>query len=105
MTTKRKAPIKTHPNGSAQRQAAYRVRHLKSEDGKLQRLSLLVDLHVKCALERLATCYCVTQKSMLESLILQAQQAAITAAIVDSPNAQQDYYEGRLRLQGVIVTQ
>jgi hypothetical protein len=86
-TTKRKAPpTMAQPSSNAQRQADYRARHLKSEDAQLQRLSLMIDLHAKRALERLASCYGVTQKSLLESLIRQAQQVALDEAALMSPN-------------------
>ena len=104
--TKRKAPTTmAQPSSNAQRQADYRARHLKSEDGQLQRLNLMIDLHAKRALERLASCYGVTQKSLLESLIRQAQEVAIDEAIVAAPNGQADYYAGRLRLPMASVTQ
>lgn len=104
-TTKRKAPGLTQPSNNAQRQADYRVRHLKAEDAQLQRLNLMIDLHAKRALERLASCYGVTQKSMLERLIQQAQEVALLEAEVLSPNGPADYYAGRLKLPMVWVTQ
>ena len=104
-TTKRKAPSLTQPSNNAQRQAEYRARHLKSEDAQLQRLNLMIDLHAKRALKRLASCYGVTQKSMLERLIRQAQEVALPEAEVLSPNGPADYYAGRLRLPMVWVTQ
>ena len=60
---------------NAERQAAYRARHLKDENGKGERISLLVDTHAKRALERLATRYAVTQRAMLERLIVEAEKA------------------------------
>ena len=107
MTTAKqsKAPTMTQPSSNAQRQADYRARHLKAEDGKLQRLNLMIDLHVKRALERLASCYGVTQKNLLESLIRQAQEVALQEAEVISPDGPADYYAGRLRLQVTPVTQ
>lgn len=104
MTTKRTAPTMKQPSSNAQRQADYRARHLKSEDGQLQRLNLMIDLHAKRALERLASCYGVTQKSMLESLLGQADRVAIDEAIVASPNGQADYYDERIKLQRPTVT-
>ena len=104
-TTKRKAPSLTQPSSNAQRQADYRARHLRSEDSQLQRLNLMIDLHAKRALERLASCYGVTQKSLLESLIRQAQGVAIDEAIVAAPNGQADYYDERIKLQRLAVTQ
>jgi hypothetical protein len=103
---KRKAPTTmAQPSSNAQRQADYRARHLKSEDAQLQRLNLMIDLHAKRALERLASCYGVTQKSLLERLIRQAQEVALLEAEVISPNGPADYYAGRLRLPIASVTQ
>ena len=104
-TPKRKAPSLTQPSSNAQRQADYRARHLRSEDGQLERLNLMIDLHAKRALERLASCYGVTQKSMLERLIRQAQEVALLEAEVLSPNGPADYSAGRLRLPMVWITQ
>lgn len=102
MPTKRSAQTTTQSKrptrSNAQRQADYRARHLKSQDSTLQRLSLMLDLHAKIALQRLANCYCVTQRSMLEGLILQAQRVTVDEAIAASSNAQADYYDGRLKL-------
>lgn len=42
---------------NAERQAVYRARHLKDEGGTGERLNLVIDLHAKRALERLAVCY------------------------------------------------
>ena len=108
MATKHNAPTqpqsKAQPRSNAQRQADYRQRHLKSEDHNLQRLSLMVDLHAKLALQRLAHCYGVTQRSMLEGLIMQAQHLAVNEAIAISPNGHADYYDGRIRLPTQAVT-
>lgn len=55
---------------NAERQAAYRARHLKSEDGRGERLNLVVDLHAKACLARLArhcACYAVTGRRQLSS--------------------------------------
>ena len=41
------------PTSNAQRQAAYRARHLQSDDGEGVRLNLIIGTHAKCALERL----------------------------------------------------
>lgn len=100
-----KVPSKAQARSNAQRQADYRQRHLKSEDHNLQRLGLMVDLHAKLALQRLARCYGVTQRSILEGLIMQAQQVTVDAAIAMSPSGHTDYYDGRLKLHRQTVTQ
>ncbi|MFM0134323.1 MULTISPECIES: hypothetical protein [Paraburkholderia] len=82
---------------SAERQAAYRERHLKDENGKGERLGLVIDLHAKRALERVAACYGVTQRAMLERLLVQAEEVALKRA-GKLPKGQADYYAGRLRL-------
>jgi hypothetical protein len=90
---------------NAQRQADYRRRHLKDMNGQLERLSLLVDLHAKRALERLASCYGVTQKVMLERLLMQASRVAQQQAAKHSPNGPDDFFDKRLHLQWPDVTQ
>lgn len=82
---------------NAERQAAYRARHLKDENGKGERLNLVIDLHAKKALERLALCYSVTKKQMLERLAMEAERVALEKVKI-LPSGQADYYDGRLRL-------
>lgn len=88
---------------NAERQAAYRARHLASVDGQGERLNLIVGTPAKKALERLAACYGVTQRAMIERLLLEAEHAAIDAAVV-LPNGQADFYAGTLRLSQEVVT-
>lgn len=88
---------------NAQRQSDYRYRHLKDEHGEAQRLNVLLDLHAKRALERLAACYAVTQRELLEGLLRDAESAALDRAAT-LPNGQADYYERRLRLAPMTVT-
>jgi hypothetical protein len=92
---------------NAQRQAAYRVRQLKSDDVLAQRLNLMIDLHAKCALERLALCYGVTQRAILETLLIQAQRAVIERldAMPELPNAAIQYYDKCLPIVLENVTQ
>ncbi|MGH8761629.1 MAG: hypothetical protein ACREUR_00155 [Nitrosospira sp.] len=54
---------------NAERQAAYRLRHLKAKEGRGGRLNLVSDLHAKHALKRLSTCYAITQRTMLERIL------------------------------------
>jgi hypothetical protein len=62
---------------NAERQAAYRARHLKDENGTGLRLNLVIDAHAKWALERLSVCYGVTQREMLERLARDAERATL----------------------------
>jgi hypothetical protein len=57
----------------AERQAAYRQKHLKDETGSKARLNMLLDHRTKLALKRLAIRYGVTQAALLERLILEEQ--------------------------------
>lgn len=82
---------------NAERQAAYRARHLASVDGQGERLNLIVGVQAKRALERLASCYGVTQRAMIEKLLQQAESAALDAA-QNLPNGQADYYDSKLKL-------
>ncbi len=89
---------------NAKRQADYRRRHLKDIDGQLERLNLMVDFRVKLALERLASCYGVTQKTVLERLLTQANRVAQQQADEHSPDGYADYIEKRISLQWPCVT-
>lgn len=83
---------------NAQRQAAYRARHLAHEDGRGERLNAVIDLSVKRALDRLAACYDTTHRAILECLLRQAESGALDRAEA-IPNGPADYYAGRLRLE------
>ena len=89
---------------NAQRQALYRARHLRELDEMLLRLNLMIDLHAKRALERLASGYGVTQRSVLERLLLQAQSLALDAAAVQAPNGENEFYDCQIKLRSPFVT-
>lgn len=105
-TTNTNTNTKNQPQrrSNAQRQADYRARHLKNENAQLERLSLLVDLQAKRALERLASCYGVTQRAMLERLLMQANQVAQQQAGEHSPDGHAHYFDKRISLQWLVVT-
>jgi hypothetical protein len=77
---------------------------MKEENGTGERLNIMIDLHAKRALERLAKCYGVTQKAMLEQLLKKAENAALDKA-AHLPSGQADYYDGKLGLVLDGVTQ
>ena len=83
---------------SAQRQADYRARHLHEEGGEGERLNLVIDLHAKRALERLALCYGVTQKAMLNRLLIDAERAAVEK-VAALPDGYVRYYDGKLKME------
>ncbi len=62
------------PTSNAQRQAAFH-RHLQSDDGEGVRLNLIIGTHAKCALERLAGAHGLTQRAMLERLLVRPSRA------------------------------
>ena len=62
------------------------------------------NLHAKRALERLAACYAVTQREVLEGLLREADRAALERA-ARVHNGENDYYEKRLRFDKESVTQ
>ena len=75
---------------NAKRQAEYRKRHMK--EGSDQRLNVILDLHAKLALERMAKHYGVTNKAMLERALLAAQSQLIKDMNGDQQSA---YYDGK----------
>lgn len=76
----------------AERQAAYRRRHLdEPETLDSARLNMIVPAATKRALERLAQRYAVTQRVMLVRMIEDAER---TATSVLSSNELRRYYRG-----------
>jgi hypothetical protein len=75
---------------NAERQAAYRQRHLKDPNGDLERLNFMVSLSAKRKLERLAACYGITQRRLLEEALAEAERRALDALPAE---AQVDYYD------------
>ncbi len=87
---------------NAERQAAYRARYLNNEQRKMERLNLVVDLETKRRIERLATCYGVTKRGLLERLTVQAECDALNEA-AHWETGQADYFKGLLRLHETVV--
>lgn len=88
-------PRKVHALSNAERQAAFRTRHLKDVDAEGERVNVVVHFSAKKALERLATCYGVTQKDILERLLVGAEKAQTRRF---SAEEFADYHDGRLQL-------
>ncbi len=76
---------------NAERQAAYRAKHLAGLDNDGSRLNLVVNDGAKRALERLASCYGVTQRAMIERLLVDAELAACKVAAVQ-PGGEDQYF-------------
>ena len=84
---------------NAQRQRAYRDRHLKltdESDDLLERINQMVSLPTKNALKRLASYYGVTQRSLLESAIANAERALFDTLPGEHQN---DYYDMNITLR------
>ncbi len=62
---------------NAQRQAAFRARHLNSTDCPVERIDLLIEVHAKAALKRLALHHSLPQWEMLQKLIGEAESALV----------------------------
>lgn len=75
---------------NAQRQAAYRQRHLHDEGGTKSRLNVLLDYRARLALRRLAKRAGVTQSEMLAHLILADQDRVLASMSGDQQTA---YYD------------
>ena len=84
---------------NAQRQRDYRDRHLKqiSEEHQiLERINHMVSLSAKNSLKRLASCYGVTQRTILERAIEETENKLLNTM----PNEQQnDYYDMKITLR------
>jgi len=84
---------------NAQRQRAYRDRHLKSTDESddlLERINQMVSLPAKNALKRLASYYGVTQRAILESAIANAERTLLDTLPGEHQN---DYYDMKITLR------
>ena len=84
---------------NAQRQCAYRDRHLKltdAPDDMLERINQMVSLPTKTALKRLAAYYGVTQRTILESAIAKAERTLFDTLPGEH---QSDYYDMKITLR------
>jgi len=84
---------------NAQRQRAYRDRHLKltdEMDDMLERINQMVSLSAKTALKRLASYYGVTQRAILESAIANTERALFDTLPGEQQN---DYYDMNITLR------
>ena len=80
---------------NAERQADYRARHFKAGDSGLERLSVTLSAPSKAQLERLAVCYAVTKRQVIETLLIQAERRLLESL----PTAECDqYYDRKLSL-------
>lgn len=80
--------IESLKKANSKRQAEYRKRHIK--EGSDQRLNVILDLQAKLALERMAKLQGVSNKELLERVLLAAQSQLLAAMDM----AQQARYRG-----------
>jgi hypothetical protein len=84
---------------NAQRQRHYRDRHLKQigeQHPMLERINHMVSLHAKASLKRLAACYGVTQRAMLEMAIEAMEKTLLSRLPSEHQN---DYYDMKITLR------
>ncbi len=62
--------LESQKKDNAKRQAEYRKRHLK--EGSAQRLNVILGLDAKLALEQLAKHHGLSNKAMLEKLLIES---------------------------------
>ncbi len=95
-------------NNNAQRQQTYRDRHLR--EGLAKRLNIIIEPDSKWTLELLAKCYGVTQRMIIEKLLLQAELDVIRRIRREEADDDivksrvRDYFGGRLRLKSELFT-
>jgi hypothetical protein len=79
------------PSTNAQRQAVYRARRAEAGDNGDRRINTWVTTAAALALGRLAQPYAVTQREMLERLILSAE-TAVTDGLDPDSEAWREYF-------------
>lgn len=67
--------LESQKKDNAKRQAEYRKRHIK--EGSDQRLNVILGLDAKLALERMAKLHGVSNKELLERVLLETQSQLI----------------------------
>lgn len=87
---------------NAERQAAYRQKHLQDEDAGCERLNVVLDLSAKRSLERMASAYGMTQRDILERVIADAEKAALVIA-ASLRRGQDLYYDQQIQLDYVTL--
>ena len=83
---------------NAERQAAYRRRKMHSDEG-LFRIDIQCGTHMKMTLERLASYYGVSQKAVLNTLLLDAEKRLVKGLT----DAEADEYYDRQLTAGVVT--
>jgi hypothetical protein len=87
---------------NAERQRAYRERHLNDLEGQGERLNAIIKLSTKRSLERLASCYGVTQRAALEKIVGEAESRLLSQL---GSKKQEAYFDKKLQPGEFKVTQ
>ena len=67
----------TSAQSNAERQAAYRQRHLNDVEGQGERINMVVTVQAKAQLERLARHYGVTKRELLVRVLAEAERKLV----------------------------
>jgi hypothetical protein len=85
------------PMTNAERQAAYRERHLGVSGKSAARMNSLISLDAAVSLDALSRCYGLTKRAVLEALLDAAAATAEAEAIRQGKSASA-FYRGTIRL-------
>ena len=81
---------------NAERQRAYRERHLNDVAGDSERINTVVSMSAKLSLERLASCHGESQRAMLERVIAEAEDTLLSQL---TSRKQSKYYDKQLKIE------
>jgi len=81
---------RTPVTSNAERQAAYRQRHLLDVDGQGARINMVVTVQAKAQLERLARHYGVTKRELIARVLVEEEGKVVDGLGRDD---EQIYYE------------
>lgn len=84
-------PRRRNAMTNAERQAAYRKRHLQDVDGQGERLNMVVSVQAKAQLTRLARHFGVTQREMLARVLAESESKVVDGL---SRAGEKAYYDG-----------
>lgn len=90
-TQPRIGPRRRQPMTNAERQAAYRKRHLLDVDGQGERLNMVVPITTKAQLTRLTRHFGVTQRELMARVLAEAESKVVDGL---GRAAEKAYYDG-----------
>ena len=87
----RTGPRRRHVMSNAERQAAWRKRHLQDVDGQGERLNMVVPVQTKAQPTRLARHFGITQRELLARVLAETESKVVDGL---SRSAEKAYYDG-----------